>query len=90
MTELAKRLWLEEQAEGLYEYALLLLLVSMTAVSTVSSLASKVRNCYAVVSMHVTQARQGGVLAGSSLDYEFQNSPDTTNFATGKTNLNNR
>jgi Flp pilus assembly pilin Flp len=44
MGELFVRLWREEEGESLTEYALLLVLVSLMAVSSVKSLATTVNN----------------------------------------------
>lgn len=86
MIQLVKRLWPDEQAEGLFEYALLLLLISMTAVSTVGSLASTVSNYYSVASMSIARAEQGGSLSGASLRYQVQDSSGAADYSTGKKN----
>jgi Flp pilus assembly pilin Flp len=77
MTELLKRLWPEEQAEGLFEYALLLLLVSMTAVTAVGGLASAINNYYSSASTRVEATGNGGSLASGSLGYGVQPHTDT-------------
>ena len=90
MKQLAKRLWLEEQADGLFEYALILLLVSMTAVTTVRSFALTVSGYYSVACRHVAGTGRGGSLAGGSLGYGVQNNFDGAAFSTGTKSLNTR
>lgn len=90
MAQLLNRLWVEDQAEGLFEYALLLLLISMTAVSTMGGLASTVSNYYSGATARVEATSRGGRLAGGSIDYGVQNSTDTEDFSADSTNLNTK
>jgi Flp pilus assembly pilin Flp len=71
LTQLLKRLWPEEEAQSLSEYALLLFLVSLTAVTAMGSLATRVTNVYSIASMHMETAR-GASLSGGSLSYGAQ------------------
>jgi Flp pilus assembly pilin Flp len=45
--ELAVRLWEEEEGQSLVEYALLLVLICLVAISSIKSLASSVSSAYA-------------------------------------------
>ncbi len=72
MAELLKRLWPKEQAEGLSEYALILLLVSLTAFTAAGGLVSAINNYCSTASTAVEAASHGGSLAKSSLGYGVQ------------------
>ena len=70
--QLLKRLWPEEEAQNLPEYALLLLLISLTAVTAMGNLATTLSNAYAGASTHVAAASHGGSFSGGSLSYGSQ------------------
>jgi Flp pilus assembly pilin Flp len=57
MRNLLKRLWIEEQAENMPEYALLLFLIAFTAVSAMTGVATKVNNICSSASTHLAVAR---------------------------------
>ncbi len=80
MAELLKRLWPKEQAEGLSEYALLLLLISLTAVTATGGLVSAISNCYSSASTAVQAATHGGSLAKDFLGYGVQVHTDAVPF----------
>lgn len=65
MPQFLRRLWREEKGEGLPEYALLLILICLTAVSTVSSMAAKVTNIYSNASTQVSVPTPSPSLRGS-------------------------
>ena len=69
MTQFLTRLWPEEEAQDLAEYALLLFLVCMTAVSAVSGLAAKVNSVYSTAGTHMAATVGSASLAGGSLSY---------------------
>jgi Flp pilus assembly pilin Flp len=72
MTQLIKRLWPEEEAQSLSEYALLLFLICLSAVTAMGSLATRINNAYSGASTHLTAASHSGSLAGGSLRYGAQ------------------
>ena len=91
MTQLLKRLWPEEIAESLFEYALLLLLVSMTVVTTMGGLASAISNYYdSNVSTRVEAAGQRGSLASGSLRNGIQAQTDATSLFKDHKRLNTK
>jgi Flp pilus assembly pilin Flp len=61
MRQLLIRFWREERAESLPEYALLVILICLTAVSTVSRMAAKVNNIYTNAGTHVSVAANTGL-----------------------------
>ncbi len=67
MTQFLKRLWLEEEAQSLTEYALLLALISLTAVTALGGLASGINNAYSKASTRVVAASGGPSLSGGYL-----------------------
>ncbi len=72
MTHLLKRMWLEEEAQNLPEYALLLFLVSLTAVTAMGGLATRIGHVYTSASTRVETASRNGSLSGGSLGYGSQ------------------
>ena len=66
MAEFLSRLWAEEVAQDIAEYALLLFMISMTAVSAVNGLAAKVNSVCSTTSMHMTVATGSASLTGNS------------------------
>jgi pilus assembly protein Flp/PilA len=46
MKQMLRRLWKEEQAQDLTEYALLLVLIALAAVGTMKTLASAINNVF--------------------------------------------
>ncbi len=46
MKQMLRRLWKEEQAQDLTEYALLLVLIALAAVATMKTLASAISNVF--------------------------------------------
>lgn len=77
MALLLRKLWPEEEAQGLSEYALLFLLIVLTAVTAMGGLASSVDNVYSDASAHVRAATNSPSLASGSLSYTSQ-APDET------------
>lgn len=69
MTQFPKRLWHEEEAQNLPEYALLLFLVCLTAVTAMGSLATRVNSICSNVSTHVAVATRSASLAATSFSY---------------------
>ena len=56
MKELLKRLWQEEEGQDLTEYALLLVLISLVAVTAMSSLGSGISDAFHNASANLTSA----------------------------------
>lgn len=65
MTRLLKKLWCEEAAQSMTEYVLLLFLISLTAVTTMGSLATKVSTAYTCTSTRLEMAGQSSSFSGS-------------------------
>ena len=72
MTQFLKRLWPEEEAQDLSEYALLLFLVSLTAITVIGRLGSKIAHVYSGASTQMTAATSRASLSGGSLAYSVQ------------------
>lgn len=53
MTQFLKRFWLEKQAETLPEYALLLILISLTALAGIKGVATTINHYYSRTSSQV-------------------------------------
>ena len=68
MRKYLKSLWVEEQGQNLPEFALLLFLVCLTAVSAMGGLATQVNSMYSNVSTHVVAAGSPA-LSGASAGY---------------------
>ena len=66
MTKYLKCLWIEEQGQNLPEFALLLFLVCLTAVSAMGEVATKVDSMYSNVSTHVVAAGNPALTGGSA------------------------
>lgn len=79
MTHFLMRLWSEEEAQNLPEFALLLFLVCLTAVSAMGGVASKVNSMYTDVSTHMVAA-QNPALTGGAGSFT-SGAPDETQFA---------
>jgi Flp pilus assembly pilin Flp len=56
MKQLAARLWREEEAQDLTEYALLLVLLTLAAVTTLGNLADAIEGVFANVTVNLTNA----------------------------------
>jgi Flp pilus assembly pilin Flp len=69
LMQLLKRLWPEEEGQGLSEYALLLFLVSLTAVTAMGGLASRINTICSIASTHVSATTSSGSLTGGSAGY---------------------
>jgi Flp pilus assembly pilin Flp len=69
MTKFLSRLWAEDVAQDLAEYALLLFMVCMTAVSAVNGLAAKVNSVYSTTSTHMAVATSSASLTGGSSSF---------------------
>jgi Flp pilus assembly pilin Flp len=65
MKRFLKNLWSEQEGQNLPEFALLLFLVCLTAVSAMGSVAMKVDSMYANVSTHVAAASNPALTGGS-------------------------
>ena len=77
MTDYLKRLWSEQEGQNLPEFALLLFLVCLTAVSAVGGVAIKVNSMYSNVSTHVVVASNPVLTGGASTSYGAAASTDT-------------
>lgn len=79
MTQLLnlKRLWAEEEAQNLSEYALLLFLVSLTVVTALGSLASRLSTAYSSSSTRVEVASGHAPLSGATLGFGSQPQTNT-------------
>jgi Flp pilus assembly pilin Flp len=56
MKNLLMRLWKEEEAQDLTEYALLLVLVSLAAVATLGTLATAIKNVFSNAAANLSSA----------------------------------
>ena len=56
MKNLMKRLWQEEQGQDLTEYALLLVLIALAAVSFLDNLASAINNVFSNAATNLSTA----------------------------------
>ena len=65
MTQCLIRIWTEERGESLPEFALLLVLVCLTAVSAVGGVATRVDTMYSSVSTHVVAASNPALTGGA-------------------------
>ena len=54
MLAISKRLWNEQEGQDLVEYALLVVLVALAAVTAMSSLASNISSAFANASANLT------------------------------------
>ena len=71
MKILLKTIWTEDKAENMPEYALLLFLVSLTAVSAMGGVATRVNKICFTASIRMTTAGNAP-LVGSSMGYTVQ------------------
>ena len=69
MTKFLKSLWVEQEGQNLPEFALLLFLVCLTAVSAMGTVAVEVNSLYCNVSTHVTTASNPALTGGGSIGY---------------------
>lgn len=74
-----KKLWTKEEAQGVPEYALLLLLIALTAVTAMGGLASSVDNVYSEASSHVSAAADSPSLRGGTMSLSTHSSDKTWN-----------
>ena len=77
MTKFLSRLWAEDVAQDLAEYALLLFLISMTLVSAVGSLAAKVNSVYSTTSTHMAVSTRSASLTGGSSSFSSSGPANT-------------
>jgi Flp pilus assembly pilin Flp len=66
MTHCVKRLWTEQEGQNLPEFALLLFLICLTAVSAMGGVAIKVNSMYSNVSTHMAAASNPALTGGST------------------------
>jgi len=76
MIQFLMRLWSEQEAQNLPEFALLLFLVCLTAVSAMGGVATKVDSMYSNVSTQVV-AVSNPALTGGSVSYATEAPADT-------------
>lgn len=74
MTQFLLNLWSEQEGQNVPEFALLLFLVCLTAVSAMGGVATKVNSMYSNASTHVLAAANP-VLTGGSAGYTTQAPP---------------
>ena len=65
MRKFLRKLWTEEKAENMPEYALLLFLIAFTAVSAMSGVATTVSNICSSASTHMAVASHPALVGGS-------------------------
>jgi Flp pilus assembly pilin Flp len=65
MRKFLRKLWTEEKAENMPEYALLLFLISLTAVSAMTGVASRVNSICSTASIHMTVASNRALVGGA-------------------------
>ena len=71
MKKLLKTLWTEDKAQNMPEYALLLFLVTLTAVSAMGGVATQVNKICFTASIHMATA-SNSALTGTSTGYGSQ------------------
>ncbi|HET9180189.1 MAG TPA: hypothetical protein VFQ24_17675 [Terriglobia bacterium] len=71
MKRILKTIWTEDKAENIPEYALLLFLVTLTALSTMGGVATKVNKICFAASVHMTTA-SNSALMGATTGYAGQ------------------
>ena len=54
MTELLKRLWQEEEGQDLTEYALLLVLIALAAITIMGTLGNAINNAFSTAASNLT------------------------------------
>ncbi|HUX09905.1 MAG TPA: hypothetical protein VMW51_04635 [Terriglobia bacterium] len=68
MKQFLKRVWPEEEAQDLSEYALLLFLVALTAITIIGNLTTTINKAYSGANTQVTATTQGsGLSSGSTI-----------------------
>lgn len=78
MLQVSKNLWSQEQGEGLAEYALIVLLVSLIVIAGMKELSSKVNSPYTKASSHViASGGMNSIHTGSMGNYHRKNYPPT-------------
>ena len=60
MKNLLKRLWIEDEGQDLTEYALLLALIALGAITAMKTLAGTVNNVFTNAAANLTGATSGG------------------------------
>jgi len=60
MKKFFSRLWKEQIAQDLVEYALLLLLIALAAITSIRTLSSGIRNSYSTTSSDIRAGGNGG------------------------------
>lgn len=76
MRQFLKRLWREERGESIPEYALLVVLICLTAISTVGKMAAKVNNICANASTQMSVSNNNSALTGRSVGYSTESPAD--------------
>jgi len=66
MKQFLKRVWPEEEAQDLSEYALLLFLVSLTAITIIGNLTTTITKAYSGATTQVSATTNGATLSGGS------------------------
>jgi pilus assembly protein Flp/PilA len=56
MKNLVKRLWQEEEGQGLVEYALLVVLIALVAIASMGTLGSTIRNVFTSAATNLSTA----------------------------------
>jgi len=54
MKNLARRLWVEEEAQDLVEYGLLIVLVALAAIASMGTLASAIQNVFTTAASNLS------------------------------------
>jgi Flp pilus assembly pilin Flp len=70
MIKFLKSLWVKQEGQNLPEFALLLVLICLTAVSAMGAVAVEVNSLYCNVSTHVTSASNPALTGGGSIGFE--------------------
>jgi len=84
MNELAMRLWREEEGQAVLEYALLLVLVTLAAVSSMRNLASTVSHVYSNATADLTEPFAPAVRADSDQLYGSGQTGTSSGFGRGR------
>lgn len=84
LMQFLKKLWPEEEGQGLSEYALLLFLVSFGAVTAMGGLASRINTICSTACTHVSATTSSESLAGGSMGYASTATAGDTSYTINK------
>jgi Flp pilus assembly pilin Flp len=71
MKKFFMRLWKEQKAQDLTEYALLLVLIALAAITSMKTLSNGIQNAYSTVASNVAAGTDGGGGGGGRFGGRF-------------------